>query len=75
MLIIVGIVIVLKDDFVYVGVIVGLVGSFILGFILFCLFYMIFCKDINIRLIKVKDCLFIVFGVIGGIVGLFVTVV
>lgn len=70
-----GIAIALKDDFAYVGAIVGSVGSSTLGFILPCLFHMILCKDINTRLTKAKDCLFIAFGVIGGIVGLSVTVV
>lgn len=73
-MIIVGIVIVLKDDFVYVSVIVGFIGSVILGFILFCIFYLVFCKDSNIMLIKVKDCLFIVFGIIGGVVGVIITI-
>lgn len=74
MLIIVGIVIVLKDDFVYVSVIVGFIGSFIFGFILFCVFYLVFCKDFSIILIRVKDCLFIVFGIFGGVIGVVVII-
>ena len=69
-----GIAIALKDDFAYVSAIVGSVGSSTLGFILPCVFHMVLCKDTNTTLIKVKDCLFVAFGVIGGVVGVTVTI-
>ena len=69
-----GIAIALKDDFAYVSAIVGSVGSSTLGFILPCVFHMVLCKDTNTRLTKVKDCLFVAFGVIGGVVGVTVTI-
>lgn len=69
-----GIAIALKDDFAYVSAIVGSIGSATLGFILPCVFHLVLCKDSNTRLIKVKDCLFIAFGMIGGVVGVTITI-
>lgn len=69
-----GIAIALKDDFAYVSAIVGSIGSSTLGFILPCVFHLVLCKDSSTRLTKVKDCLFIAFGIIGGVVGVTVTI-
>lgn len=69
-----GIAIALKDDFAYVSAIVGSVGSSTLGFILPCVFHMVLCKDTNTRLTVVKDCLFITFGIIGGVLGVTITI-
>ena len=69
-----GIAIALKDDFAYVSAIVGSIGSATLGFILPCIFHLVLCKDSNTMLIKVKDCLFIAFGIIGGVVGVTITI-
>lgn len=69
-----GIAIALKDDFAYVSAIVGSIGSATLGFILPCVFHLVLCKDSNTMLIKVKDCLFIAFGIIGGVVGVTITI-
>lgn len=69
-----GIAIALKDDFAYVSAIVGSVGSSTLGFILPCVFHMVLCKDTNTRLTVVKDCLFITFGIVGGVLGVTITI-
>ena len=69
-----GIAIALKNDFAYVSAIVGSVGSSTLGFILPCVFHLVLCKDSNTRLTKVKDCLFIAFGIIGGVIGVTITI-
>lgn len=69
-----GIAIALKDDFAYVSAIVGSIGSSTLGFILPCVFHLVLCKETNTRLTKAKDCLFIAFGLVGGVVGLTVTI-
>ena len=69
-----GIAIALEDDFAFVSAIVGSVGSSTLGFILPCVFHLVLCKETNTRLIKAKDCLLITFGLVGGVVGLTVTI-
>ncbi|KAK2571578.1 Amino acid transporter AVT3C [Acropora cervicornis] len=69
-----GIAIALKRDFAFVSAIVGSVGSSTLGFILPCVFHLVLCKETNTRLIKAKDCLLIAFGLVGGVVGLTVTI-
>lgn len=69
-----GIAIALKDDFAYVSAIVGSIGSSTLGFILPCIFHLVLCKDSSTTLTKVKDCLFIAFGIIGGVIGVTVTI-
>lgn len=69
-----GIAIALKCDFAFVSAIVGSVGSSTLGFILPCVFHLVLCKETNTRLIKAKDCLLIAFGLVGGVVGLTVTI-
>lgn len=69
-----GIAIALKRYFAYVSAIVGSIGSATLGFILPCVFHLVLCKDSNTMLIKVKDCLFIAFGIIGGVIGVTITI-
>ncbi|XP_029191850.2 proton-coupled amino acid transporter 1-like [Acropora millepora] len=69
-----GIAIALKHDFAFVSAIVGSVGSSTLGFILPCVFHLVLYKETNTRLIKAKDCLLITFGLLGGVVGLTVTI-
>lgn len=69
-----GIAIALKDDFAYVSAIVGSIGSSTLGFILPCVFHLVLCKDSSTTLTRVKDCLFIAFGILGGVIGVAVTI-
>ncbi|KAJ7371088.1 hypothetical protein OS493_027776 [Desmophyllum pertusum] len=69
-----GIAIALKDDFAYVSALVGSLGSATLGFILPCIFHLVLCKDSNTTLTKVKDYLFIAFGIVGGVIGVTVTI-
>lgn len=69
-----GIAIALKDDFAYVSAIVGSIGSSTLGFILPCVFHLVLCKDSSTTLTRVKDCFFIAFGILGGVIGVAVTI-
>lgn len=72
--IIVGIVVVFKDEFVYVNVFIGLLGSSVLAYILFCIFYFVLYKYINFVGVVIKDIVFIIFGIVGGVVGVVIIV-
>lgn len=72
--IIAGIVVFLKDEFVYVNVLIGLLGSLVLVYILFCTFYFVLFKNINFVCVVIKDIVFILFGVVGGVVGVVIIV-
>lgn len=64
----------LKDDFAYVGALCGSLGSSTLGFILPCIFHNVLLKGTNSKLIVAKNYLLILFGVVGGGVGVSVTI-
>ncbi|XP_031571847.1 amino acid transporter AVT3C-like [Actinia tenebrosa] len=69
-----GVAIALKDDFAYVGALCGSLGSSTLGFILPCIFHNVLLKETNSKLTVAKNYLLQLFGVVGGAVGVAVTI-
>jgi hypothetical protein len=49
-------------------------GSSVLAFILPCVFHLVLFKDSNSALVVIKNITLIVFGIVGGIVGIVITV-
>ena len=64
----------LRDDFAYVNAFIGSVGSSVLAYILPCTFHLVLLKHENSRFTVIKNICFIVFGIVGGIVGVAITI-
>ena len=64
----------LRDDFAYVNAFIGSVGSSMLAYILPCTFHLVLLKHENSKFTVFKNISFIVFGIVGGIVGVAITV-
>ncbi|XP_048576324.1 amino acid transporter AVT3B isoform X2 [Nematostella vectensis] len=69
-----GMAVLLKDDFAYVNALIGSLGSSVLAYILPCVFHLVLFKDSNSGPIVIKDIALIIFGVVGGIMGVVITV-
>lgn len=69
-----GLAILLKNEFAYVNAFIGSMGSSVLAFILPCIFHLVLFKNTNTGFVVVKNIVFILFGIIGGIVGVVMTV-
>lgn len=69
-----GIAVLLKDEFAYVNALIGSLGSSVLAYILPCTFHLVLFKNTNSVCVVIKDIVFILFGVVGGVVGVVITV-
>ena len=69
-----GLGILLKDDFAYVNALIGSMGSSVLAYILPSLFHLSMFKNRSSWGSVIKDVLLIIFGVVGGIIGVVITV-
>ena len=69
-----GLAVLLKDEFAYVNALIGSMGSSVLAYILPCVFHLILFKNTNSVGVVIKDIVFIIFGVVGGLVGVVITV-
>lgn len=64
----------LKDDFAYLAAITGSIGSSMLAYILPCIFHLVLFKQTIHPLVVLKDILIICFGIVGGVVGIYVVI-
>ncbi|KAK3710662.1 hypothetical protein QZH41_010999 [Actinostola sp. cb2023] len=64
----------LKDEFAYVNALIGSMGSSVLAYILPCIFHLALFKNTNSGFVVVKNISLIVLGIVGGIVGVVMTV-
>ena len=64
----------LKDEFAYALALIGSMGSSLLAYVLPCICHLIFFKETNSYFSTVKDVALIVFGIVGGITGVVVTI-
>lgn len=69
-----GIAVLLKNEFAYVNALIGSLGSSVLAYILPCTFHLVLFKHTNSVGVVIKDIIFIMFGVVGGVVGVVITV-
>lgn len=69
-----GMAVLLKDEFAYVNALIGSLGSSVLAYILPCTFHLVLFKHTNSVAVVIKDIVFILFGVVGGVVGVVITV-
>lgn len=69
-----GLAVLLKDEFAYVNAFIGSMGSSVLAYILPCVFHLVLFKDTNSVLVVLKNISLIVFGIVGGVVGIVITV-
>lgn len=69
-----GIAVLLKDEFAYVNALIGSLGSSVLAYILPCTFHLVLYKHTNSVGVVIKDIVFIIFGLVGGLVGVVITV-
>lgn len=69
-----GFAVLLKSEFAYVTALIGSMGSSVLAYILPCTFHLVLFKHTNSVGVVIKDIVFIIFGVVGGIVGVVITV-
>jgi len=69
-----AIAVLLKDEFAYVNAFIGSMGSSVLAYILPCVFHLVLFKNTNSGFVVIKNIVFILFGIIGGIVGVVMTV-
>lgn len=69
-----GIAVALKDEFAYVNAFIGSLGSSVLAYILPCTFHLVLYKHTNSVGVVIKDIVFIIFGIVGGVVGVVITV-
>lgn len=54
--------------------ITGAIGSSMLAFILPCIFHLVLFKQTIHPIVVLKDILIILFGIVGGLVGLYVVI-
>ena len=64
----------LKNDFAYLAAITGSIGSSALAYILPCVFHLVLFKRTVHPIVVLKDILIICFGIVGGVVGLYVVI-
>ena len=69
-----GFAVLLKSEFAYVTALIGSMGSSVLAYILPCTFHLVLFKHTNSVGVVIKDIVFIIFGLVGGIVGVVITV-
>ncbi|XP_074639282.1 uncharacterized protein LOC141897569 isoform X1 [Acropora palmata] len=69
-----GMAVLLKDEFAYVNALIGSLGSSVLAYILPCTFHLILFKNTNSVPVVIKNIVFILFGIVGGLVGVVITV-
>ena len=69
-----GIAIALKNKFAYVSALTGSLGSSVLAYILPCIFHIILYKNTNSVAVVIKDIIIVVFGIVGGVVGVVITI-
>lgn len=69
-----GIAILLKDEFAYVNALIGSLGSSVLAYILPCTFHIILYKNTNSVAVVIKNIIIVVFGIVGGVVGVVITI-
>lgn len=69
-----GIAIALKDNFAYVSALTGSLGSSVLAYILPCIFHIVLYKNTNSVAVVIKDIIIVVFGIVGGVVGVVITI-
>ena len=66
--------VIFRSQFAYIAAITGSVGSSLLSYILPCLFHLILQRGNLSKWIIAKDVAFIIFGIVGGGMGLAVTI-
>ena len=69
-----GIAIALKNQFAYVSALTGSLGSSVLAYILPCIFHIVLYKNTNSVAVVIKDIIIVVFGIVGGVVGVVITI-
>ena len=65
---------VFKDKFAYIAALNGSIGSSVLAFILPAAIHLAFLKRRSNVCVIAKDIFLIVFGIVGGIVGMAITI-
>ena len=65
---------VFRDMFAYISALTGSIGSALLSYILPCIFHISLHKDTMSKWTFAKDVFLILFGIIGGTMGVVVTV-
>ena len=69
-----GIAIALHNQFAYVSALTGSLGSSVLAYILPCIFHIVLYKNTNSVAVVIKDIIIVVFGIVGGVVGVVITI-
>ena len=64
----------LKNKFAYVSALTGSLGSSVLAYILPCIFHIVLYKNTNSVAVVIKDIIIVVFGIVGGVVGVVITI-